>query len=389
MAINMNIGGTEKALLNMISEIPMQEYEVTLLMLEKYGGFLEEIPSWVRVKYLDNYSEIKPILNNPPLTTIKEFIKKRKIIKALGIAFNYYYSKFARDKGIFFKYVLKKYPIIDEDYDLAVAYAGPLDFITYYVINKVKANQRAQWIHFDIEKIGFDKQFAKKYYDNFNNIFVVSNEARDKFKKNIPELDCKIEVFYNIISYKNIIELSREKNGYEDNFDGIRIATVGRLSKEKGQDLTIPVLARLKHDGFKIRWYCIGDGQCRQEYEALINSYNLKGEYILLGNKKNPYPYMKNCDIYVQPSRYEGYCTTVEECKCFSNPIIMTNVNSAIEQINNGVTGIICEIDENEIYKAIYRILSDKTMFLNIKKNLDDKKVKRSNDISKLLYLLE
>ena len=101
MCINMNIGGTEKALLNMIAEIPNDKYEVTILMLERYGGFLNEIPEWVKVKYLNNYSEIKPILNNPPQNTIKEFIKKGCFIKAFNIAVTYYISKMLKNKKSF------------------------------------------------------------------------------------------------------------------------------------------------------------------------------------------------------------------------------------------------------------------------------------------------
>ena len=180
VCINMNIGGTEKALLNMIAEIPKDKYEVTILMLEQYGGFLSDIPEWVKVKYLENYSEIKSILNKPPQSIIKEFIKKGRIIKAVNIAVFYYTSKLLKNKSIFFKYILSNYPKLKDEYDLAVAYAGPMDFITYYVLNKIDSKKKAQWIHFDIERIGFDKAFAAKNYKKFNNIFVVSKKGKRK-----------------------------------------------------------------------------------------------------------------------------------------------------------------------------------------------------------------
>lgn len=370
MCINMNIGGTEKALLNMIAEIPNDKYEVTILMLERYGGFLNEIPKWVKVKYLNNYSEIKPILNNPPQNTIKKFIKKGCFIKAFNIAVTYYISKMLKNKNIFFKYILSDYPKLKEEYDLAVAYAGPMDFITYYVLNRINAKQKVQWIHFDIDRIGFDKDFAEKNYKKFNNIFVVSEKAKKKLINKLPNIKDKVEVFYNIVSKDLIQEMSIKDNGFEDEFDGTRILTVGRLSKEKGQDLFIIALAKLKEEGYNVRGYLIGDGPSKNEYQNLINNLGLKDNCILLGAKKNPYPYMKNCDIYVQPSRHEGYCITLAEARCFNSPIVTTNFTGAKEQIKKEITGLICNINHEDIYKNIKKLLDDKILYKSISENL-------------------
>lgn len=360
MCINMNIGGTEKALLNMIAEIPKDKYEVTILMLEQYGGFLSDIPEWVKVKYLENYSEIKSILNNPPQSTIKEFIKKGRIIKAVNIAVFYYTSKLLKNKSIFFKYILSNYSKLKGKYDLAVAYAGPMDFITYYVLNKINSKKKAQWIHFDIERIGFDKAFADKNYKKFNNIFVVSEKGKEKLINKLPGIKDKVEVFYNIVSTDLVREMSVKGTGFEDEFDGTRILTIGRLSEEKGQDLFISALAKLRNDGYKVRGYIIGDGPNKNEYQNLINSLGLKDNCILLGAKKNPYPYMKNCDIYVQPSRHEGYCITLAEARCFDVPIVTTNFTGASEQVINEETGIITKIDSEEVYLAIKKLLDNK-----------------------------
>ena len=384
MCINMNIGGTEKALLNMIAEIPKDKYEVTILMLEQYGGFLSEIPEWVKVKYLDNYSEIKPILNNPPQSTIKKFIRKGRIIKAVNIAWAYYTSKILRNKSIFFKYILSDYSILKGEYDLAVAYAGPMDFITYYVLNKIKANKKAQWIHFDIELIGFDKYFAGKHYSEFNKIFIVSEKGKEKLLNKLPNVKDKVEVFYNIVSEDLVREMSVKGNGFEDEFDGTRILTVGRLSKEKGQDLFISALAKLKSEGYKVRGYIIGDGPNKNKYQNLINNLGLKDNCILLGAKKNPYPYMKECDIYVQPSRHEGYCITLAEARCFNSPIITTEFTGASEQLINEERGVITKIDSEDIYLAMKKLLDNKRLIKNIKIKLEKEIVDSRTQITKL-----
>ena len=198
MLINMNVGGTEKALLNMIVEMPRDEFDITILMLEEYGGFLKDIPKNVKIKYLDYYDEIKDILNNPPQQTAKELIKNRKVIKGVNTLISHFISKVKGERSNFFKYVLKSYPNITEEYDIAVAYAGPMDFISYFIVNKVKANKKIQWIHFDVTKIGLNKKFVEKIYDKFDKVFVVSNEGKDKLINLVPILKDKVDTFFKI-----------------------------------------------------------------------------------------------------------------------------------------------------------------------------------------------
>lgn len=388
MCINMNIGGTEKALLTMLNEIDDSKYDITLLMLEEYGGFLNEIPSFVKVKYVDEYKSIKPFVNEPPKILIKRLIKNKAYLTGLSTLLNYSISKITKNISYYYKYILKNIKGIDEEYDLAVAYAGPMDFITYFVLNKIKAKKKVQWIHFDINKIGFNRKFAKRNYKKFDKIFVVSEEGKEKLINLIPALNNKVEAFFNIISCNLIENMSKNEKSFDDLFDGVRILTVGRLSKEKGQELTINVLARLKNEGYKVRWYCIGDGPEKYNYRNRIKRLDIENDYILLGSKLNPYPFMKDCDIYVQPSKHEGYCITLGEARCFNNPIVTTNFTGANEQIKNEVTGLVCDISEEAIYKSIKRLLDNKVLFNNIRGNLNKEVVDSTNEIIKLAKLI-
>lgn len=388
MCINMNIGGTEKALLTMLNEMDRSKYEITLLMLEEYGGFLNQIPDGIKVMYLKEYKALKKFINDPPQLLAKELIKNRKVIGGLSLLVIYIISKLMKDISIYYKYILRNVDTLNEEYDIAIAYAGPMDFISYFVINKIKSKKRVQWIHFDISKIGFNVNFAKKIYDKFDKVFVVSNEGKDKLINFLPSLKDKTEVFFNIISCKMIEKMSYEGKGFSDDFDGTRILTVGRLSKEKGQDLIIPVLKKLKENGYKVRWYCIGDGPAKKEYEKLVDKLNIKDDFIFLGSKLNPYTYMKECNIYVQPSKHEGYCITLGEARCFNNPIVTTNFTGANEQIVNENTGLVCEINEEEIYKAIKKLLDDKKLYKNIKDNLNNEIVDSTKEIRKLESIL-
>ena len=388
MCINMNIGGTEKALLTMLNEMDRRKYDITLFMLEEYGGFLNQIPDGIKVIYLKEYKKLKKFINDPPQLVVVELIKKRKVIEGLSLLVIYIISKLIKDISIYYKYILRNVDILNEEYDIAIAYAGPMDFISYFVINKIKSKKRVQWIHFDITKIGFNVNFAKKIYDKFDKVFVVSNEGKDKLINFLPSLKDKTEVFFNIISCKMIEKMSYEGEGFSDDFDGTRILTVGRLSKEKGQDLIIPVLKKLKENGYKVRWYCIGDGPAKKEYEKLVDELNIKDDFIFLGSKLNPYTYMKECNIYVQPSKHEGYCITLGEARCFNNPIVTTNFTGSNEQIVNENTGLVCEISEEGIYRAIKKLLDDKKLYKNIKDNLNNEIVDSTKEIRKLESIL-
>jgi glycosyltransferase involved in cell wall biosynthesis len=384
MVINMNIGGTEKALLNMINEMPKDKYDITILMLEKYGGFLESIPNWVNIKYFHGYKNVKGTINNPPLQTIKEALKNKKILHALFLLVLNLLSKFSKERSCLYRYLLRNYPIDSTKYDVAVAYAGPMDFISYFVIEKVKAKKKVQWIHFDITKIGFNLKFANKNYIKFSNIFVVSKKGKEQLATKIPKLRDKIDCLYNIISPHHITELANKGLGFTDSFTGLRILTVGRLSKEKGQDLCIPVLAKLIKEGYNLKWYCIGEGSARTEYEKLIQQYNLEKDFILLGQNQNPYPFMKECDIYVQSSRHEGYCITLAEAKCFNKSIITTNFNGAKDQIRNEHNGLIVNFEEYELFSAIKNILDDEILRFKLQKNLEMDRGENAKDLYKL-----
>lgn len=388
MCINMNIGGTEKALLTMLNEMDSSKYDITLLMLEEFGGFLNEIPSYVKVKYVDGFKETKPFTKEPPQLLAKELIKSKKYFKCINTLLAYGISKITNNISYYYKYVLRNIKKLDEEYDLAVAYAGPMDLITYFVLNKIKAKKKAQWIHFDITKIGFNKKFAEKNYKRFDKVFVVSEEGKNKLISLIPSLKDKAEVFFNVISCKLIKDMSKKEKSFDDNFDGKRILTVGRLSDEKGQDLTIPVLARLKDEGYKVKWYCIGDGPEKSNYIKNIKDLNIINDYILLGSKLNPYPFMKDCDLYMQPSKHEGYCITLGEARCFDNPIVTTNFTGANEQINNETTGLVCDISEDGIYNSIKRLLDDEELYITIKNNLSNEVVDSTGEIAKLDKLI-
>ena len=372
MLSSMNIGGVEKSFLSLLQTIDREEYDITVILLEKKGGFLNYLPKDIKIEEAIWFKNIKPLIMDTPQKNISRYIENKKTIKAINFAMSYILAKKSGNRYIFYKNILKSIPENKDIYDLAIAYAGPTEIIDLYIAKKVRANRKISWVHCDVSKYQINKKLYKKIYGTYNNIFTVSNEAKYKLLETITGIDKRVDVFKNIILSDVINSMANEVQDIEYDNSFINIATVGRLSKEKGQDLAIRAMYKLKKEGYKVRWYCIGEGKERINYEKLIEEYNLEKEFILVGATSNPYPYIKNSDIYVQTSRHEGYCLTLAEAKVLKKVIVTTNFTGAKEQIENNKTGFIVKIDDECIKNSIKTIINDKKLRDKILLNINN-----------------
>ena len=388
MVSSMNIGGVEKSLLSLLAVIPKEKYEITILTLDKKGGFLEYIPNNVKLIEAEWFKYIKPIIMDSPQNIIKRYIKNYEFLKIPSFIYSYFKSKKTNDRYIYYKHVLKSIPECKEKYDVAIAYAGPTEIIDAYISHKVKAEKKIAWVHFDISKHKINKKLYNNLYERFDKIFAVSNECKKKLDEIIPAVRNKSEVLLNIVSEDLINEMSESNIDFDDNYKGIKIITVGRLSKEKGQDLAIKTLAKLKKDRYDVKWYCIGEGNSRQEFEQLIKEYNLENDFLLLGATSNPYPYIKNADIYVQTSRHEGYCLTLAEAKALNKPIVTTNFIGAYEQIKDNENGIIVSCNEDDLAGAIRKLIDKKEICSKFSNKLRKEKIDTTKEVNKFFKVI-
>jgi glycosyltransferase involved in cell wall biosynthesis len=365
----MNLGGTEKSLISLLSVMSRDKHDVTILMLEKYGELQYFIPKWVKVEYLNGYSSIKNIISKPPHKTIIEFLKRGRLIKVLKIFNTYVKYKISKNFDCFYFEVLKKHKTIEE-YDIAIAYAGPFDFISYFIVKKINAKIKVQWIHFDVSKVLSLATFGNKYYQYFDKIFCVSENAKVVFDDMFPNFCDKTSVFKNIVSKSNLEKSASIGETFSDGYDGLKILTLGRLSEEKGQQMIPSIVHRLKKDKIKFKWYLIGDGKLKDNLLSQIKELDLRNDLIVLGSKINPYRFVKDCDIYVQTSFHEGYCLTVHEAKILNKPVVITNVASADNLILNGEDGLIVEINEEAIYTGVKKLITDTKLRMLLSRNL-------------------
>ena len=354
----MNIGGVEKSFLSLLSIIPREQYEIHLGLICPQGGYMEYIPKDVQIHSIDCYNDKWRIINDPPLQIIRGLIQEKKWIEAFIHLLLYLHFKMTGNRYWFYKYLLRNKPTMKGHFDIAIAYAGPSQAIDYYICKKVNANTKIGWIHFDVTRFGIDRGMTRKLYPNYKKIFIVSEMAKERFDSLFPTLKDRTEVFRNIVPVEQIPQLAEQGNTFTDNYTGIRILTVGRISKEKGQDIAIQALKILLEKGIETRWYFVGDGNMRKEYELLAQKLQINNHIIFLGTQVNPYAYMRDCDIYMQPSRHEGFCITLAEALCFTNPVVATNFAGAEEQLKSRENGKVCGMSAEEIADAVPESIS-------------------------------
>ncbi|MGG0177993.1 glycosyltransferase [Gottfriedia acidiceleris] len=384
MLSSMNIGGVEKSFLSLLSVIPKDKYDITLLLLEKKGGFFENIPDWVNVVEATWFTTIKDIILQPPYKTLKDYFHNKQYVKMLFFLSKYLISKKIADRNIYYHHIFKDVPKDFTLYDVAIAYQGPTDIIDYYIANRVTAKKKVSWIHFDVSKHLINTKLYKKLHRKFDKIFVVSEEAKKMLIEKLPQDVNKTEVFKNILSSSVINNMSLAEVDFDNSFIGKKILTVGRLSMEKGQDIAIKVLSKLIENGYNVRWYCIGEGDDRKEYEELIRKLGLESNFILLGAKQNPYPYVANADLYVQTSRHEGFCLTLAEARCLHKPIVTTNFTGAYEQITDNYDGLIVKFDHDELFEKITYLINNPGKSEDLSRNLLNEIVDTTSEIDKL-----
>ena len=353
----MNIGGVEKSWLNLVNTIDRDKYEIHLGLVKPQGGYMSYIPNDVTVHQVDCYDKFRSEINDPPQVVLKNLFHQRRYLYALVLFILYFIGKFSKNRHLFYRYITRNVPVEPEEYDIAIAYAGPSQMIDYYVCKKIKAKRKFGWIHFDITKFGIDRGMTRALYHNYERIFVVSETAKQRFDEVFPKFRDKTEVRYNIVSTQQVRSMANEGESFHDQYPGTRILTVGRISAEKGQMEAIRALRILIDRGYDVKWYFVGGGNMTEPCIKLASELGIAQHVVMLGTKANPYGYMRDCDIYMQPSRHEGYCITLAEARCFDKPIVATCFTGAEEQLANHPKNAVTGMTPEEMAEGIARFL--------------------------------
>lgn len=357
----MELGGAERALLGLLNAIDTDKVDVDLFLNQHTGAFMPLIPSKINLlPEIPAYSAIE----RPIKTILREGHLGVFIGRLIGrIRYKrYLHSVGRRRDGSATQYVFDGVsPFLPSlkylgHYDLAISFLDP----PHIVQDKVDSSIRMEWIHTDWSTVEVNKKLVESRWGRNDYIISISEAVTEQFLKRFPQFKNKIIEIHNILSPESVRNQAvLEEDLSELNPEGVTLCSVGRIAYLKNFDNIPHIAKKLKDCGLRFHWYVIGPGN----HDTIDNTIRINGVndcVHFIGPKCNPYPWMKACDIYVQPSRYEGHSVTVREAQILGKPVIITNYPTSKSQIQNGVDGVICGIDNDSIAEAIISLAQDR-----------------------------
>lgn len=379
---NLLCGGAQKSLISLLDRWEQDEgVSIDLLVLNQDDIFFDNVPSWITV--LPQISEVHA-MHLPFQRAMKKKMKARLKVALIISKLRMKVEKHREYSEVqkIWKAWKHNIPTLSKSYDLAVSYVD--GFSNYYVIDKVKAKRKILWVHNEYDKLPYAVEYDVSYFAKADWIVTISDVCGESLKRNFPGLQEKILVIPNLSSRRMIEHLAGEICPKE--YDGKEniLISIGRLDEQKGFDFAIEAARLMKQKGGRFSWFIMGEGELEEELLSQIEANVVEEQVYLLGTKKNPYPYIKFADIFVQPSRYEGKSIVLDEAKILAKPVVITNYPSAKDSIVDGYTGMIAEMNADAIAETVLKLINNKPMQERFTKELDADR--RNEDIEFSYY---
>lgn len=373
------LGGIAKSQLALFNELE-GKYEMDFLLMRQEGLFLPLIPKSVHL--LNEPLEIA--FRNPHPANAFKTLKELSFGRWLKWCTFSLKCSLGRLRGglhgqinAMDVWLGKNTPAIKKHYDAAIAYQGGR--CIYYLVEKVNADIKIGYVHNDYSASEVDwmmKPSDSKYFPKLDSIVTISPECVASLHREFPELKEKCVVVENICSPKMIKSMAQDGETFTDNYLGTRLITMGRFDiNQKGIDFAIDTCRILKDKGVEFKWYFLGEGAERPMVEKLIKEAGVEDRFILLGAKTNPYPFIKDADIYVQPSRFEGKSVALDEVKALAKPVVVTNFSTVLDQFTDGKTALVAKMEPKDIASKIEELITNAELRTIFSDNLKNEKV--------------
>lgn len=382
---SLTAAGAEKSLVTFLSVLDKERFDIDLQLFAYGGEFERYLPSEVNLL--------------PPLDYI-QFAKKNVFCQFLSFDIQKIVARCRfsialrrkdlghRDRArLFWKYVSGCIPRSTKEYDIAVAYAQNVP--TLYVVDKVTASKKFAWVNVRYIPEGINYSYYKSFYSKIDFIVAVSDSAYEEFSAVYPCFKNKMQVIKDMLDASLITQMSLEKQEIRYDTNIPVFLTVARLnSSQKGYDITLEACRLLRDRGVRFKWYALGRGEYRPEMESYIQKHHLEDVFIFLGTTPNPYPYIKNCTLYVQTSRHEGYGLSIAEARILNKPVVTTEFDAVWAQMVQGENGLVVPQDPVAVADSIERLLNDQQLYNHIVAYQQQEKKGNTEEIEKFYQLI-
>ncbi len=347
------LGGIETALINLLNHLDYDRFEVTCLITEDYQAMAGQITEKCRLLVADRRHTVsfpKPY-RHARLADLLEEPQNASSLRKLawrGIRL----TCRGPEMRLYAAYIRKQ--LSGEHFDTCVIYS---DRMAEIAVRAVSADRFLMFYH--------NADIGKAYHDTYGyrrseKIIAVSQSQCEKLKQLRPAFANKMIAIPNYVDVDSV--LRRAQQPVEQPLfphDGIHLVSCGRLAYQKGFDIAIEACATIVNSGFEnLHWYILGVGPLKTELERLAKEYGVQEHFHLIGSRNNPFPYMTEADLYVQPSRSEGYSLSILEARVLACPTVAT-YGAAGEQLEDGINGTLCDADVGSLTEAIMRHLQN------------------------------
>lgn len=351
----LNLGGVQKAVLSALDAIDYSQNEVTLYIRKNRIDLLDQVNPNVS-KIIINQDSTK--YYRKPYAIWLQLLLKLSKSKTIQEKLNQYII----DTQM--KYEKERYFSEDTVYDVAVSYIQSLT--AKFVAENVNAKRKVMFYHGSKDEFHEINEAVMPVYEK---IYCVSKGAQKAVQGFYPQFAEKIDCLENYVDAEKV-RAEAEKFVPDYPKDKLLLCSCGRITPVKGFDLAVGAADILKIKGLDFKWYFVGDGVERPKIEALIAEKNLQDYIEITGLKDNPYPYIKHCDIYVQPSYEEAYGLTIIEAQILCKPIVSTATVGGQSVIENQITGLVTDIDPTSLAEQIFVLSNDSELQESIKQHL-------------------
>ncbi len=371
--------GGERSLLTLLQLTDYSKYDVDLMLFEPSGLFYGMLPEQVNVipfgPLYDKFTKpmIKSVLSlllgGKPVLALKRLLYSRTVNSSVS-------SSLTRDQ-LAWKYMRSFLNGNGKEYDAAIGYLeGKPNF---YVADCTKAKTKIAYVHNDYRKLEMNPKLDGNFFSKVDYIVTVSEECEKVLHETFPQYSEKVRMIENVTMPKILHKMAEENvTDFAKKPGEKSLLTIGRLCPQKGYDMAIDAAENLVKKGYDFKWYSIGKGELKEELLQKVKEKNLEEKFIFLGERANPYPYLAKCDIYVQPSYFEGKSIALDEAKCLSKPIVATEFTTVYDQLADNETALIAEINAESIAEKIAQLFDDENLAKTLSENL--KKIKHGNE---------
>lgn len=391
----LEIGGAETALVGLLQCIDYTRYDVDLFLYAHRGEMMQFIPKEVNLlPEIKEYAHIECAMKQALRDGCWGVLYGR--LKAKWLTRRYMAKKKAKESAACIQYVAEcvspYLPSLHSlgEYDLAISFLTPHN----YVLDKVLAKKKICWIHTDYTIVDINVKQELPIWSAYDHVMSISPDVTKTTLQVMPSLKDKIVEMENLLSPAFVRKRADEGivKEYEEE-KAIKLLSIGRFCYQKNfenvADICRRVMAVLNENKtVTIKWFLMGFGEDEDLVRQKIKEAGMERNVIILGKRSNPYPYIKACDIYVQPSRYEGKSVTVREAQMLCKPVVVTNYPTAPSQIRDGVDGRIVPTDNEGCATGLAEFILDNELQREIIGYLETHDYGNEAEIEKLYNLM-